>query len=448
MIAKDNSNKIKIKKVLEGSIAEECGILSGDVLISINGEKIIDVFDYQFFLACENLFLTIQSANDDEITEYEIDKDEYEDIGLSFENEMMDEMKSCQNKCIFCFIDQLPKNSMRETLYFKDDDSRMSFLTGNYISLTNMKYADIGRIVKFKMSPVNISVHTTNPELRVRMLNNKRAGEVLKYIKILTDNGIIVNTQIVLCREINDGDELEKSVNDLAQLFPSMHSISVVPVGITKYREENGLFKLIPFDEQSSLEVVEQIETLQRKFKRDKKSNVVYLADEFYLNAKRQIPDAKEYEDFPQIENGVGMMASFLQEFEESIATVNTSTGNTATVGIITGVAAFEMISGCANRLAEQTGISVKVYPVVNRFFGERVTVAGLLTGRDIIDSLKLESDKIPDLIYIPSNMLRSGEEIFLDDVTVSELEKEIGAKVLILGPSGDSFVNGILFSV
>ncbi len=447
MTYQNDFKKIRIDEVVKESIAEECGIMPGDFLISINGEKIIDVFDYQFLLACENLFLEIQSIEDDEITEYEISKDESEDIGLVFENEMIGEMKSCQNKCIFCFIDQLPKDSMRKTLYFKDDDSRMSFLSGNYITLTNMTEAEINRIIKYKMSPVNISVHTTNPELRAKMLNNKRAGDVLKYIKILTDKGIIVNTQIVLCRGINDKTELEKSVSELAEMFPAMHSISVVPVGITKYREENELIELKPYDKESSADVIDLIEGFQRAYKLEKNSNIVYLADEFYINAARSIPDAKEYEDFPQIENGVGMIASFLQEFEERILTVE-PVNEENSVGVVTGTAASDMISKCADKLSAITGIKIKVYSVLNRFFGERVTVAGLLTGQDIIDSLKSRTEGLPDVICIPANMLKSGEQLFLDDVTVSKLESELGVKVRILDASGESFVNGIINSV
>ncbi len=301
--------------VQPGSIAEEAGVEAGDFLLSINKQNIKDIFDYRYYQASEELLLEIEKP-DGEIWEIEVEKDEIEDLGLEFEDSLIDVAKSCTNKCIFCFIDQLPKG-MRETVYFKDDDSRLSFLTGNYVTLTNIKNEELERIIHYRMSPINVSVHTTNPDLRKFMLGNRFAGDVMDKIKMLTDNGIEVNCQIVLCRDINDKDELDKTIGDLCQLYPAINSVSIVPVGITKHRE--NLFELKPFDMESSANVIKQVHKWQNKLLKEKVSRVIYLSDEFYINAGIDIPKYKEYEGFPQIENGVGMVALLRQEVKEAL---------------------------------------------------------------------------------------------------------------------------------
>jgi len=452
---------IPIKGVLPGSIAEEAGIEAGDAILSVNGEKIKDIFDYRFLITDENLMLEIVKQ-DGEIWEIEIEKDEYEDLGIEFENEMLDEAKSCRNKCIFCFIDQLPKG-MRETLYFKDDDSRLSFFMGNYVTLTNMSFDDIDRIIKYRMSPINVSVHTTNPDLRVLMLKNKNAGDVVKKIQKLIDGGIEVNCQIVLCRDINDGEELDRSINELGSLYPGVKSISVVPVGITKYRE--GLVDLKPYDAESSAQVIPQVEAWQKKFTERFGSRVVYIADEFYIMAGRKIPDYEEYEDFPQIENGVGLIAQFKREFEEGIDQLDYGFFNEGSqpktesvkkarafelenklrnISIATGVSPYSYIKEMAETLKNRfKNLNINVYKIENNFFGKNVTVTGLLTGQDIIEQLK--DKELGDELLISRSMLRSGEEVLLDDYTVRDLEQKLNVKISIVDNNGKDFIVKIL---
>jgi len=431
---------IAITNVISDSIAQEAGLKNGDLILSINGEKISDIFDYRFLIANETLLLEIQKK-DGEIWEVEIEKDEYEDLGIEFENLMLDDAKSCSNKCIFCFIDQLPKG-MRKTLYFKDDDSRLSFFMGNYVTLTNMDFNDIDRIIKYKMSPINVSVHTTNPELRVYMLNNKFAGDIMEKIKRLVEGGITVNCQIVLCRDINDGVELDRSINDLASLYPGMNSISVVPVGLTKYREDLTVLK--PYDKESSKKVIEQVEAWQKKLLLEKGSRVVYLADELYVMAELQIPDYSVYEDFPQIENGVGLIAMLRQEFDEYLALLDFKPEKRRKVSIATGVSSYKYIKELADVLENKyKDLNVNVYKIKNEFFGENVTVTGLITGQDLVKQL-FDKDLGEELL-ISVSMLRSGEEVFLDDYTVDMLEKELGIRVTVVENCGNDFVEKIL---
>jgi putative radical SAM enzyme (TIGR03279 family) len=443
---------IVIKEVLSGSIAEEAGIEQGDTLISINGERIKDVFDYRFLIASEELLIEVLKA-DGETWEIEIEKDEYEDIGIEFESSMLDEAKSCTNNCIFCFIDQLPKG-MRETLYFKDDDSRLSFLTGNYVTLTNMKEDDIDRIIKYRMSPINISVHTTNPELRVFMLKNKFAGNILDRIKKLTDAGIVINCQIVLCRGINDGEELDRSIRDLTELYPGVRSISIVPVGITVHRE--GLEFLEPFDSESSANVIFQVEKWQEKMLKSSGSRVVYLADEFYIMSERDIPDFNHYEDFPQIENGVGLMALLNHEFNERLKELDILTTSPIAnnmlhvtegarkISIATGVSSYKYINKLCDTLKNKfKSVEINIFDIKNRYFGENVTVTGLLTGSDIISQLK--GKELGDELLICRCMLRAGEEVLLDDYSVNDIERELNIKVGIVENEGADLVNRIL---
>ncbi len=436
-------NKIIIEKVLPFSIAEEAGIESGDILISINGEEIKDIFDYRFLMADEELVVEIQK-NDGEIWEIEIEKDLYEDIGIDFGTSMLDEAKSCTNKCIFCFIDQLPEG-MRDTLYFKDDDSRLSFLMGNYVTLTNMSDEDLDRIIKYKMSPINVSVHTTNPELRVSMLNNKFAGNVMERIKKISDTGITVNCQIVLCRSINDGDELERSIKDLSSLYPGVRSVSVVPVGITRHRE--GLAQLQPFDGVSSEAVIAQVGKWQELFLKKYGSRIVYLADEFYIMSNREIPAHNEYEDFPQIENGVGLIALLKSEFKEYLdELINKGLKDKGKrhVSIATGVSSYKYIKEMAETLEKNfNNVKISVFDIKNCFFGENVTVTGLLTGGDIVS--QLSGKDLGERLFISRSMLKSGEDILLDDYTIGMIEEQLKVSVGVVENNGRDFIEKIL---
>jgi putative radical SAM enzyme (TIGR03279 family) len=430
---------IVINNVLPGSIAQEAGIETGDVLLSINGESIEDIFDYRFLISDEELTLEIRKE-DGEIWEIDIEKFEDEDLGIEFIDELIDEAKSCSNKCIFCFIDQMPKG-MRESLYFKDDDMRLSFLSGNYVTLTNMDDSHIDRIIKYRMSPINISVHTTNPDLRVFMLKNRFAANIMGKIRKLAVSGIILNCQIVLCNGINDGDELYKSLMDLTKLYPAVNSISIVPVGITKHRE--GLCKLEPYDKASSMEVIKKVEKLQKEFLKKHGSRIVYLADEFYIMAGKEIPGYGYYEDFPQIENGVGLIARLKYEFDDYIKNACFNPQKKRKVSIVTGVSAYNYISLFAKRLEEKYGITVYVYKIINDFFGENVTVTGLLTGRDIV--AQVSGRDLGDEVLICKCMLKADTDLLLDDYTVGMLEEALGVKVTPVENSGKCFINSIL---
>lgn len=433
----------KIIEVTSGSIAEEIGIEPGDNLLSINGESIRDVFDYRFLMTNEELLLEIEKCNG-EIWEMEVEKDEYEDLGLEFETSMMDDAKSCTNKCVFCFIDQLPAG-MRETLYFKDDDSRLSFLTGNYVTLTNMNDKDIDRIIKYKMSPINVSVHTTNSDLRVFMLKNKFAGNIIDKLKKLCSAGISVNCQIVLCPDINDGVELDKTISDLSSI-EAIRSISIVPVGITKYRQ--GLGELKPFNCERSKNVILQIEEWQQKLIEKFNSRLVYPADELYIMAGMNIPEYEYYEDFPQIENGVGLIAMLKHEFNEYLSLLPPVVSGSESltprvVSISTGISAFNYIKSMAEELEKVYNIRVKVYDIKNNFFGENVTVTGLLTGQDIIS--QLSGKELGEELLICRCMLKAGENLFLDDYTTDTLEKQLNIKITVVENSGKDFIEKIL---
>lgn len=364
-------------------------------------------------------------------------------MGIEFEDCMLDEAKSCTNKCIFCFIDQLPKG-MRETLYFKDDDSRLSFLTGNYVTLTNMNTDDIDRIIKYRMSPINVSVHTTNPDLRKSMLNNRFAGDIKTKIKRLVGAGITVNCQTVLCRDINDKQELDKTISDLAELYPGVRSISVVPVGITRYRD--GLTNLKPYDMEASCSVVRQVEGWQKRLYERIGTRVVYLADEFYIMAELKIPEYEAYEDFPQIENGVGLLALLRNEFDEYLKEYASLWENQIgrAVSIATGASAYKYIREMAYVLERKfEKLKVNVYEIKNTFFGENVTVAGLLTGRDLV--LQLKGKDLGEELLISRSMLKAEEDLFLDDLTIGGLEKKLNIKVNTVENSGKDFIEKIL---
>jgi putative radical SAM enzyme (TIGR03279 family) len=422
------------------SIAEEAGIEAGDRLLSINEKTIKDIFDYRYYQASEELLLEIEKP-DGEIWEIEVEKDENEELGLEFEDSLIDGAKSCTNKCIFCFIDQLPKG-MRETVYFKDDDSRLSFLTGNYVTLTNIKNEELKRIIHYRMSPINVSVHTTNPDLRKLMLGNRFAGDVLNKIKMLTDNGIEVNCQIVLCRDINDKDELDRTIGDLAEFAPGVSSVSIVPVGISRHRE--NLFELIPFDKESSTEVIKQVHNWQNKLLKDKGSRLIYLSDEFYINADVDLPKYKDYEDFPQIENGVGMVASLKKEVIDTLKHKKGTLPGKRHISIATGRLVNKIIIKLVEEIkTKYEGLEVNVYAVENNFFGPNVTVCGLLTGQDIAE--QLNGKELGQELLISRSMLRAGEHVLLDDYTVEQLEDGLKVKIRIVDSSGEDFVNALI---
>lgn len=432
-------SELIISGIQDGSIAQEAGVEPGDRLISMNGQSVLDVFDYRFLSADEQVLLKVMKP-DGEILEVDIAKDEWEDLGLIFEKPLMDEEKSCRNKCVFCFIDQLPEG-MRPSLYYKDDDARLSFLYGNYVTMTNMDQAELERIVRYRMSPVNVSVHTTNPELRAYMLNNRFAGELVSKMKYLADNDIQLNAQIVLCRGINDGKELDRTLNDLAELLPALNSISVVPVGLTRYRSR--LPVLAPFDSVSAIEVIAQIDQWQKKFLEETGSRKVYLSDEWYLMSGTDLPDYHHYEDFPQIENGVGMAAEFLQGFGEALKKCRKKPVE-RTISLVTGVLAEKILKEAA-MMAEKSfpGLRVLVYPIKNNFFGNTVTVTGLLTGTDIRE--QLWGRPLGDTLLMPSNMFRAGTEILLDDITADEIGQALQVTTKKVNADGASFLKALL---
>ncbi len=430
----------KITSVKRNSIAEELNICPGDLLVSVNGSKIEDIFDYMYLVENEYIELLIRKANGEEWI-LEIEKNEDEELGLEFDNGLMDEYKSCRNKCIFCFIDQMPPG-MRETLYFKDDDSRLSFLQGNYVTLTNMSYDDIDRIIKYKMSPINISFQAMNPHLRCKMLNNRFAGDILDKAKKLADGGIVMNGQIVLCKGVNDGAELEYSLEVLEGLYPALQSVSVVPVGITKYRQ--GLYPLEPFGREEAQIVLEQIEKRQIKMKKTYGLNFVYASDEWYIMAGKAIPDDEYYDGYPQLENGVGMIRLFKTEIDAFLKNIE-GDALKRRFSIATGKLAYDFMCDMVESIKEKfPNTEVEVYPIRNDFFGETITVSGLITGQDLVAQLKGKA--LGSRLFIPINMLRAGDEVFLDDMTVSEAAEELNTPILPVENTGDAFCRAILY--
>lgn len=428
-----------IKSVEEGSIAWEMGIEPGDRLLQINGSIIEDVFDYHYYTNDEELLILIQKENGEE-WELEIEKDYDEDLGIEFEQGLMDEYRSCRNKCMFCFIDQMPKG-MRDTLYFKDDDSRLSFLQGNYITLTNMSDHDIQRIVDYHLEPINVSIHTTNPELRCKMLHNRFAGDALKKIQILYDGGITMNGQIVLCKGINDGEELERSIRDMTKWFPNLQSVSVVPVGLTKFRD--GLYPLEPFTKEDAKEVLGIIHKWQKKIYEEYGIHFIHAGDEWYLLAEEELPEEERYDGYLQLENGVGMLRLLLNEFEEAYKPL-AGDGREIHLSMATGKLAYPYLKEMLERLkAKYPNLNVNLFEIRNDFFGERITVAGLITGQDLIAQLK--GQDLGDALLLPCSMLRSGEEVFLDDVTVTELSDALQVPIDIVKSSGQDFIEAVL---
>ena len=434
--------KNQIAKILPGSIAEEIELEVGDRLISINGNAVIDIIDYKFLITDELINVAIEKA-DGEVWDIEVEKEYDEDLGVQFVDPILDKPKSCHNKCIFCFIDQLPKG-MRETLYFKDDDSRLSFFQGNFVTLTNMKEDDIERIIRYKISPINVSVHTTDPELRVLMLNNIFAGDVYDRLKRLAQAGIKINCQVVSCPGINNGKELIKTIEDLYKLYPSIENLAIVPVGITKYRD--GLFKLTLFEKNTAAQEIESVKKLQEKYISEIGTPFIRLSDEFYVTAQIDVPGEAFYDGYDQLEDGIGMIRLLRSIIDEDIA--NLKPNNIGSFTFITGSSAYAEILKVADKITNANSkINIQVKKIANNFFGETITVVGLLTGKDIIAQLKEE--KLGEYLIIPSNVLKKGyelgnyeEQIFLDNVTVSDLEKSLSTKVLICDYSGEDLIH------
>lgn len=427
-----------IKRIEPGSIAEELGIEPGDKLLSVNDTEIEDVFDYHFLVNDEELILLIEKT-DGEQWELEIEKDYDEDLGIEFEQGLMDEYRSCRNKCLFCFIDQMPEG-MRDTLYFKDDDSRLSFLQGNYVTLTNMSDHDIRRIIRYHLEPINISFHTMNPELRCKMLHNRFAGEALKKVDRLYEGGIGMNGQIVLCKGINDGEELERSIRDMSKYIPYLRSVSVVPVGLTKYRE--GLYPLEPFTREDAAEVLAVIHRWQKDLYKEYGLHFIHAGDEWYILAGEEVPEAERYDGYLQLENGVGMLRLLKDEFEEAYRLAE-GDSERREVSVATGLLAYPYIQEMAECLEKKyTGTKIYVYPVKNEFFGEMITVTGLITGQDLLRQLK--GQQLGERLLLSGSMFRSGEEVFLDDITLSELSETLQVKADIVKSSGQDFIDAV----
>ena len=431
---------VRITGVSARSRAHSAGLGTGDILVSINGHEISDVLDYRFYLTAKTLDIVyLRDGKKHAVT---LKKDMYDDIGLDFETPLMDKKHSCENKCIFCFIDQNPPG-MRESIYFKDDDSRLSFLHGNYITLTNLRDHDIERIIEMHMSPVNVSVHTTNPELRRMMMHNKRAGEVLGYLRRLADGGIKLRGQIVLCRNVNDGAELDRTMRDLYGLYPAMDSVSVVPAGMTAYRK--GLYPLENFTDEECAGVVRQVTSFADGCERDCGERIFYPSDEFYLRGKVEFPPYETWGEFSQIENGVGMIASFDHELGCALEMLDDNDRESVRdVSVATGEAAYDFICSMAGRISRECpSVKIRVFEIKNNFFGGGVTVTGLLTGQDLYEQLK--DEELGDELILSSSMLRSEGDMFLDSSTPEELSEKLGIKISFSDNDGASFLFSIL---
>ena len=430
---------VTVTEVARRSKAARRGVRVGDILVSINGHAIRDVLDYRFYLAEERLSLVLLRG--EKTIEKKIRKEVYDDIGLGFETPLMDKKRCCANGCIFCFIDQLPKG-MRESLYFKDDDARLSFLHGNYVTLTNLTDEDIDRIIAMHISPINVSVHTTNPELRVKMMRNKNAGRVLSYLDRLAAAGITIRAQIVLCRGINDGDELMRSMHDLAALYPALDSVSVVPAGLTAHRE--GLYPLTSYTREEAAEVIGMVECFARSHHERCGSRLIYAADELYLRAGLPIPPEEEYEGYPQIENGVGMLRSFYEEAACYLEGVSDAARPARTVSVATGFAAEPLLSKIAREAAEKHGnLTSHIYKIENRWFGESITVSGLLTGHDIAE--QLSGRELGEVLLLPRNTLRAEGDLFLCGMSPAELSEKLSVKIVFIGEDGAEFAAALL---
>jgi len=428
-----------IKSVEPDSIASEIGLEAGDEILKINNTEIKDVLDYRFLINDEEITLTVLTKQGEEV-EVEFEKDAYEPLGVEFENSLMDKPLHCTNKCVFCFIDQLPKG-MRESLYFKDDDTRLSFFQGNYVTLTNLSDDEIDRIIRLRISPINISVHTMNPDLRVKMLKNPKAARLPEIMQRLSDNGIIMNCQIVLCPNYNDGDELSYTIEKLYEMRSSVKSVSVVPIGLTKHRE--GLCEMTAVDSDKAKELITEIEKWQKKALAELGTGFVYASDEIYLKAGVPIPESDAYHGFPQIENGVGMIASLREELTDAL-TSSPAIKKERTVTLITGAAVHSTMCTFAEDITKKyPNIKINVEKIINNFFGEQITVSGLLCGCDIIEQLR--GKDMGDNLIITKNMLRDGENVLLDDVTTEDIERELDTKIIAVGDDGYELLEAIL---
>ncbi|MCI8303676.1 MAG: DUF512 domain-containing protein [Lawsonibacter sp.] len=430
-----------VKAVTPRSPAHRAGVRVGETLTHINGHRIVDVLDYKFYGYDPRLELTL-SGPDGTVRTLRVRKQEGEDLGLEFETYLMDRARSCANHCIFCFVDQMPPG-MRPSLYFKDDDARLSFLLGNYLTLTNLSSREVQRIIDLRISPINVSVHTTDRELRVRMLKNPRAGEGIDIMERFAQNQIAMNCQIVACPGVNDGPALDRTLGDLAAMFPAVNSISVVPVGVTKYRE--GLYPLKTYTRDTASALVGQVEAFAAKHLEEKGTRLVWCSDEFYLLAERGIPPEDYFEEFTQLDNGVGMLTLLTREFGRALELMEPEElEGAAPFSIATGVSAAPFLAKLVEQAREKCGtIEGKVYPIINHFFGETITVAGLVTGGDLIAQLRGKT--LGQRLLIPANMLRSGENVFLDDVTTEDVERELGVPVVPVPQDGYELLDAML---
>ena len=438
-----NESRNIIEEVAKGSIAEELEILPGDILLSVNETEVKDIIDYKFLITDELIVVEILKQ-DGEVWEFEIQKEFDEDLGIIFTNPLIDKARSCQNKCVFCFIDQLPPN-MRETLYFKDDDSRLSLLQGNFITLTNMNEEEINRIIQYRISPINISVHTTNPELRIKMLKNKNAGKVYDILKRFHEVRLEVNCQIVLVPGINDGEELKRTLNDLHKLYPTVESVAVVPIGITKYREKLELVS--PYNKILAEELLDDLDIMQDNFLNNLGTRFVFPSDEFFAVSKRELPSLNDYEGFPQLENGVGLMKSFEYEIEEELEKKDHTKIINKNIIIATGTLAYDFMLGISKKIMDKyKGLNLKVIPIENNFFGNTITVSGLVTANDLISQLENINT---DAIIIPQSMLRGEEDnVFLDNLTIEEVSERLKTNILISPVEGKKFIDIINLGV
>lgn len=428
-----------IHRIEPGSIAEELELEPGDVLVSVNGQDVQDIFDYHYLINEEYMELLIRKPDGEE-WELEIEKEYEDDLGIVFENGLMDEYRSCRNKCIFCFIDQLPKG-MRDTLYFKDDDSRLSFLQGNYVTLTNMSDEDVERIIRYHLSPINISFHTMNPKLRCKMLNNRFAGDALKKVEQFYEAGITMNGQIVLCKGINDGKELEYSLEELAKYLPHLQSVSVVPVGLSDHRE--GLYPLEPFNKEDACKVLELIYTWQKRLYAKYGTHFVHAGDEWYLMAEQEVAGEGSYDGYLQLENGVGMVRLLHEEMGRELS-LRAGDERKRKVSIATGALAAPLLKEETERIRKKyPNVEIQVYPILNDFFGRRITVAGLLTGQDLERQLK--NQELGEVLLLTEHMLKSGERIFLDDMTVEELSGSLQVPIIIVESDGKALLEAVL---
>ncbi len=431
-----------ITSVEKDSIAEELDIQIGDQLISINGQEVEDVLDYTYLEKDEELEVVVYRPSTNEEWEYFIEKEVFETIGLDFESGLMDEYKSCHNKCVFCFIDQLPPG-MRETMYFKDDDARLSFLQGNYITLTNMKDKDFDRIIKYRLQPINLSIHAMNMELRKEMLHNRFAGSLLTYMDRLKEAELIMHGQIVLCKGINDGEELKYSINEMMKYLPYLQSVSIVPVGLTKHRAH--LQKLEPFSKEEAIEVIELVEEYQKKALEIHDLHYIHAGDEFYFLAERDMPKAETYDGYLQYENGVGMTRLLIDEFVECYNNFdfqNMEANRYTKVTIVTGKLIEATLKSLAKLIEDKSSMDIEIIGIENDFFGPLITVSGLITGGDIIEQLNGGDYEI---IYLPDNMLKADKDIFLDDISISHLESQLGTNVVALELKGEDLFNAML---